>query len=72
LPVDAPSSRCLRLRYTGDIVIDGHEFAQGISTCGEVPAPRVSGVIEIDLLAARGVRLRSRIYLARPKVANRS
>jgi hypothetical protein len=29
---DAPSSWCLRLRYTGEIVIDGDEFTQGIST----------------------------------------
>lgn len=45
---DAPASWCLRLRYTGEIVIDGDEFTQGLSTCGEVPAPRVSGVIAID------------------------
>jgi hypothetical protein len=45
---DAPSSWCLRLRYTGAIVIDGDEFINGINTCGEAPAPRVSGVIQID------------------------
>jgi hypothetical protein len=45
---DVSSSWCLRLRYSGDIVIDGDEFSEGIDTCGEVPAPRVSGVVQID------------------------
>jgi hypothetical protein len=44
---DVPSSWCLRLRYTGEIVIADDEFIEGIKTCGEAPAPRVSGVIQI-------------------------
>jgi hypothetical protein len=45
---DVPASWCLRLRYTGEIVLDGDEFVAGIRTCGEAPAPRISGTIEID------------------------
>jgi hypothetical protein len=45
---DVSSSWCLRLRYTGDIVIEDDEFVDGINTCGEAPAPRVSGAIQID------------------------
>ena len=45
---DAPSSWCLRLRYTGEFVIDDDEFVGGVKTCGEAPAPRVSGLIQID------------------------
>lgn len=43
-----PTSWCLKLEYTKDVVVDGNPLVGGAKTCGPRLAPRVSGIVAID------------------------